>query len=142
MKISAIQIGSLVALIGGFVLIGIGAYMMYTGIEAEGSIDLKSSLVSGSLKSGSAGLFLSFFGGLIVIASLISLRGSESSSTEVTAQKSGADKLLLFVLLLVCIRFAGAVYESLDYSGFATLNVTLSTAIMFLVGVIIASKWK
>lgn len=62
----------LVALLGALALLGLGAYMMWQGIAAEGAIDIKSSLLSGSVKTGSAGLFIAFLAFCIVVFVLLS----------------------------------------------------------------------
>ena len=63
----------LVALIGAFVLFGLGSWMLFKGIVAEGTVDLKSSLLSGSLKASSAGLFICFFAIFIMSFVLVPL---------------------------------------------------------------------
>ena len=49
----------LAALIGAF-LLAVGSLMMWFGISADGAIDIKSTVVSGSIKTASAGLFILF----------------------------------------------------------------------------------
>lgn len=61
----------LVALIGALVMFGIGAFMMWQGISAEGAIDIKSSVLSGSIKTGSAGLFIAFLSFAVIVFVLV-----------------------------------------------------------------------
>ena len=63
----------LVALIGGFVLFGVGAWMLFKGISAEGFVDLKSTLLSGTIKAASAGLYLCFFAMFIIAIVLVTI---------------------------------------------------------------------
>lgn len=63
----------LTALVGGFVLCGVGGVLMWLGVGAEGSVDIKSSVLTGTVKTGSAGLFTLFFGFGIIIFVLASL---------------------------------------------------------------------
>ena len=56
----------MVALIGAFIFFGVGTVMMINGITAEGAIDVKSSIISGSLRTGSAGLFIVFLSFIVV----------------------------------------------------------------------------
>jgi hypothetical protein len=48
----------LILLIAAIAFFAIGLWMIYSGIQAEGTIDVKSALVSGTVKSGSAGIFI------------------------------------------------------------------------------------
>src|SRR5436190_22153145 len=57
----------LIALLGAFGLFGVGSWMLFSGISAEGFVDLKSTLLSGTLKASSAGLYICFFGLFIII---------------------------------------------------------------------------
>jgi hypothetical protein len=61
------------ALIGGFVLFLLGALMLYQGISAEGLLDLKSALLSGSVKTASAGLYICFFAVFIIAVVLATI---------------------------------------------------------------------
>lgn len=67
----------LVALIGAFGLFGLGAWMLFLGIAAEGTIDLKSSILSGTIKASSAGLYICFFALFIIVFVLASLLKSQ-----------------------------------------------------------------
>jgi hypothetical protein len=55
-----------VALLGAFILFAAGTWMMVVGVSAEGAIDIRSSIVSGSLKTGSAGLFIAFLSFIVI----------------------------------------------------------------------------
>ena len=66
----------LVALIGAFLLFGLGAWMLFQGIVAEGIVDLKSSVLSGTIKASSAGLYICFFALFIIIFVLVTLLGA------------------------------------------------------------------
>jgi hypothetical protein len=61
------------ALVGGFVLFLLGALMLYQGISAEGLVDLKSTLLSGSIKTASAGLYICFFAVFIIAVVLATI---------------------------------------------------------------------
>ena len=60
--------------IGGVLLFIPGIWMLCKGILAEGVLDLKSTLISGTLRTGSAGLFICFFALFVIVAALIALR--------------------------------------------------------------------
>ena len=51
----------LIGLVGGMCLFGLGVWMLYQGITAEGALDLNSSLISGKLKTVAPSLCLLLF---------------------------------------------------------------------------------
>jgi hypothetical protein len=63
----------LVGLLGGFALFALGGWLLYLGVSADGSVDIRSALLSGTLKTTSAGLFICFFGMIVIVFSLASL---------------------------------------------------------------------
>ena len=74
----------LIALIGAFCLFGVGSVMLFRGISAEGIVDLRSTLLSGTLKASSAGLYICFFPLFIIIFVLVAL---------ITPAREGAPKV-------------------------------------------------
>jgi len=95
----------LVALIGGFSLFGLGAWMLFQGIAAEGTVDLKSTVLSGTLKTTSAGLYICFFALFIIIFVLVlQLSPSKSSDAKATPTRSRSSRLMpVFWGLLVAL---------------------------------------
>ena len=87
MKWEPADVIRLVALIGAFFLSALGAYMMWRGIAAEGAVDIKSSVLSGSVKTGSAGLFIVFFAFGIILFVLASL-SSKAAQANMSPAKS------------------------------------------------------
>lgn len=73
MKWEPADVIRLAALIGAFLLAVVGSLMMWFGISADGAIDIKSTVVSGSIKTASAGLFILFFAFCIIVYVLGSL---------------------------------------------------------------------
>jgi hypothetical protein len=71
MKLTFDQIMRLLLLLSGVVFFGVGVWMIQAGIKAEGSIDIRSEVLSGSLKTGSAGLFVTFFAFFMILASVL-----------------------------------------------------------------------
>ena len=61
----------LILLVSGIIFFGVGVWMIKSGISAEGSIDIRSEVLSGSLKTGSAGLFITFFSFFMIMASVL-----------------------------------------------------------------------
>ena len=122
----------LIALLGGFALCGLGAFMMWLGIGAEGSVDIKSSVLSGSIKTGSAGLFLIFFGAAIVMFVLASLGASASakSASPITRKaKSHTIGIAFFVVLIALI--VSAAFGAAGYgAGFGILAMFLGAMLI------------
>ena len=89
----------LISLVGAFGLFGVGSWMLFQGISAEGFVDLKSTLLSGTLKTSSAGLNICFFALFIIIFVLVTL---------VSRPKGGAGRArrLLPVLWTLLIALA------------------------------------
>ena len=89
----------LISLVGAFGLFGVGSWMLFQGISAEGFVDLKSTLLSGTLKTSSAGLYICFFALFIIIFVLVTL---------VSRPKGGAGRArrLLPVLWTLLIALA------------------------------------
>jgi hypothetical protein len=82
MKISVSDLLRVIAMLSGIVLLFVGIDMIRDGLSAEGTIDIKSSLFSGSLKTGSSGLFVCFFGFMIVGLALLSTVARTEKSGE------------------------------------------------------------
>jgi hypothetical protein len=78
--------------------------MIRSGINAEGIIDIKSSILSGSLKSGNAGLFVCFFGFMLSCFSLLAGILPQSLSKETIK----ADRHRVKFALIVFFSLLGA----------------------------------
>jgi Mn2+/Fe2+ NRAMP family transporter len=133
----------LVALVGGFCLFALGAWILHLGIAAEGIVDIKSTIVSGTLKTASAGLFICFFAFLVIIFSLVSLY--TPSKTGTTAKPGGAksksDKLRpFFWALLAGVIFCAigaAMTEAGARTAFISVGTTLGMGLIFLIAAIV-----
>lgn len=91
----------IIALMGAFIMFAIGAVMMWQGISAEGTIDIKSSILSGSIQTGSAGLFISFLS-FFIIAMVLLLTGVNKKETENEVQQRHKRAMPIFWALLIC----------------------------------------
>lgn len=110
----------LIGLIGGMCLFGLGAWMLFQGISAEGALDLSTSLVSGKLKTSSAGLFVCFFSFVIIVFSLVSsLRVREEGSPDRLVQ-----------------AFWGVLVAELGCVGASLIHVTNSTGLFWAIGIL------
>ena len=110
--------------------------MVVQGIEAEGTIDIKSSILSGSLESGSAGLFvllLAFF--LVVLAmapnlsKLIDKDDSHSPAKSKTLFRRVLKICLLEVALIILFVTLAGTVPGADILGFVAFM--LSFLLMF-----------
>jgi hypothetical protein len=108
----------LIALVGSFLLFAVGAYMLYVGIAAEGILDIKSTVISGTLKTASAGLFICFFAFLLIVFVLISILRVPVSAPTDAMRSSRAARLMpifwgslaaVFLSMLAAIIFWGSI---------------------------------
>jgi len=88
------EVRKTIGLICGLGFITWGAIMMVEKITANGTFEIKSSLLEGKLESGSAGLFLIFVGLFIVIFSMLNSNRDESKKDFIKNNK---------VILAICI---------------------------------------
>ncbi len=122
MKIEFNDILRLVTLVAAIVFFSIGIWMIVNGISAEGAIDIKSAVVSGSLKTGSAGLFivlLSFILAVFTLTPSMSLR--RISKISIDSEKPRFKKALhIFYVLCAGIGLSavGAILFEGDLRGF------------------------
>lgn len=94
--------------------------MLYRGVSASGSLDLSSSLISGKLETGSAGLFVCFFAFIIILFSLVSsLRVPAESSPDRLAQ-----------------AFWGVLFALIACVGATLVKGTSGTALYFAIGLL------
>jgi len=121
----------LVALVGALLLLLLGAFMMWQGISTEGSIDIKSSLLSGSIETGSAGLFVAFLGFCIAVFALLapSRRGRSTSVSAKSRPKSVAIGRALAVLVLLVVLL-GALAAAGYGSGYGIIAAFLGFLII------------
>lgn len=133
MKWEPTDIIRLVALLGGFFLCALGAYLMWLGVGAEGTVDIKSSVLSGTVKTGSAGLFIIFFGFSIVLFVLATLTAKASlASTSLTKRHSKAKAIgQAFSALFIATVGSGALGAFGYGPGFAFLALGLGMMMLF-----------
>ncbi|HXC08847.1 MAG TPA: hypothetical protein VNV61_07950 [Steroidobacteraceae bacterium] len=118
----------LVVVIGSFLLFFVGVWLLVKGIAAEGTVNLKSALLSGTIKATSAGLYICFFAVFVLFAALAALPRSK-------AQPVGRPERMmrLFWGLLVAMVFCTvgfAVTGSAAFSGaIGILLVTLGSVV-------------
>lgn len=135
----------LVALIAGVGFFIVGIVMVFLGISAEGSIDIQGAIVSGKIKTGSAGLFVLFFSFLIIVVSIAIPWPQAKEPKEPLAGRSSRFRraLSLFLLLLglsVGAVLAGFLAGEESLLGFLMASVFFGfmafTAMIFLIDTI------
>lgn len=110
----------LVALIGAFFLAVVGSLMMWLGISADGAIDVKSAVISGSIKTASAGLFILFFAAGIIVYVLASLGNSQQTQSPTVHSPPRVLGVAFFSALCICVT--SGTLAALGYgSGFGFL---------------------
>src|SRR5437016_6221407 len=93
----------LISLVGAFGLFAVGTGMLLRGISAEGIVDLRSTLFSGTLKASSAGLYICFFALFIIIFVLITLVTPPKKGTSKAKGRSRRLALLFWALLVAVV---------------------------------------
>jgi hypothetical protein len=90
-----------ITLVGGFLMFATGAALMIAGPNAQGIIDLQTSIVSGKIQTGSAGLFVCVMAlGLIFFTLFLALR--ETGERLPQSERDHRRRLML-TLLTVCV---------------------------------------
>ena len=120
------------ALIGGFLLLILSALMMWHGINAEGAIDIKTSILSGSIKTGSAGLFLAFFAFAIIVYAIATagLRGGAESAVTRDASHKKSKRMLPVLGALFLGTVGSAVAAAYVNVGFVFLSGFLGVGML------------
>lgn len=116
----------LAALLGALVLCVIGALMMWQGVSGEGVIDIKSSILSGSLKSGSAGLFIVFLAFMVIAFVLLTPSSSKDPMAHLSPSTNRAAAIARGFFLLLCSFLASGALAAFGYgTGFGLLALAL-----------------
>ena len=115
------EIRKLITLISGLVFFCLGIYLMCNQIKADGSIDIKTTLLTGHIKSGSAGLFICFFAVVMLLISLL------NNDFEVLKQlRNNKILILVLILLFIIVLISIGIYvPSIQY----LVNVIVATMI-------------
>lgn len=82
------EVRKLLAQVAGLIFGVAGVWLIVSGVQATGKLDISSSVLSGKLESGSAGLFLVFLGFLLILFPAL------SSGGPLAPQRSRAQKEL------------------------------------------------
>ena len=123
-----------IALIAGVSFFGAGIYVMAQGISTAGPLDIPSSLGSGNLKSGGAGLFIAFLSTVIIIFAIASGDSSQRNPRLRTFYIAPVTRRLAWVLAtLLLIAVAAAL--AIPASGTENLLHSLLKGVLIAMGV-------
>jgi|GEM_PF-2692712 len=127
----------LIGLAGGFGLFVLGTKMVYQGISTEGHVDLKSVVLSGTLRTTSAGIYICFFALFIIVFVLATLLTPPKPSQAHSIGRAHRLKSVFWGLLAgIGACGLGAAYLP---EGFRTVSsIALGVLAMCLVSVVTA----
>lgn len=102
MKWTVNDVLRVLAMLAAIVFFGIGLWMVVKGIQADGSIDIQSAVVSGKLHTGSAGLFVLLLSFLIISFIILPGFSQTAARTDLTLSRSSHFKELFAIFLTLC----------------------------------------
>jgi hypothetical protein len=157
------EVRKLIAQLSGIGFCAAGVWLLIKGVSANGTIDITSSALSGKIESGSAGLFLTFLGFLLVLLPAIfgkhihfpqvqNLQPSENDFSSTRTEIEQPKRYLLSTLTLIAttfiLLFLGSYVENTLSRGIGALLVFagacfgLVSSIMLIAGLISWSEPK
>lgn len=95
-KWSPLEIRKTISLGAGILTILMGIFL-FIGTSANGNIDIKTSFLTGTIHSESAGIFVCLFGFMLIIYSIVPSRASRPNKNNADLLK---ERKLLVILLL------------------------------------------
>lgn len=123
----------LILLVAAIVFFAIGLSMIYSGIKAEGTIDIKSAVVSGTVKSGSAGIFITVLSFMLMVLSLPAIsRDDKDSTTRITFWQNERNRKIAFGFALVLIVIVAFILTK-EYFLLGLLAVIISTLMGYII---------
>jgi hypothetical protein len=109
--------------------------MLFQGISAEGVVDLKSSVLSGTIRASSAGLYMCFFALFIIVFVLATLLTPSNNPT--TSAKSRAHRLMpVFWGLLVSLGLCAVGGALTEASARTSFSLAIGVLLMALITVV------
>ena len=111
--------------------------MLFRGISAEGIVDLKSTLLSGTLKASSAGLYICFFALFIIIFVLVTLV-TPARDTPAKASRRSRRLAWIFWGLLLALAVCGLAVAFAPAGVRGALGVPLGILSFSLSSVVVA----
>lgn len=109
MKLTFNELMRLLLLASRIIFFGIGVWMIKDGVAAEGSIDIRATFLTGSLKTGSAGLFIAFFAFFMILTAVVFSHRSAVPQSE-TRKPFKSRMLVLVTVMLILWGVTVAIY--------------------------------
>lgn len=125
-----------ITLVGGFLIFFAGIGLMLAGTNAEGVIDLKSSVISGTIRTGSAGLFVCAFGVSLIIATLLVGLQHKPESPRVLHVPSSRPATIRTVLVGLAVAFLICIIGAALTSHGAFIGASLLLGVLMLIALI------
>jgi hypothetical protein len=123
----------LILLVAAIAFFAVGLWMIYSGIKAEGTIDIKSVVVSGTVKSGSAGIFVTVLSFMLMVLSLPGLsRGDKEGTTGITFWQNEKNRKIAFGFALVLIVIVAFIITK-QYFLLGVLAVIIPTLMGYII---------
>jgi hypothetical protein len=123
----------LILLVAAIVFFAIGLWMIYSGIKAEGTIDIKSAIVSGTVKSGSAGILVTVLSFMLMVLSLPAInRGDKKGTTRITFWQNEKNRKIAFGFVLVLIVIVAFILTK-EYFLLGLLAVIITTLMGYII---------
>lgn len=94
-----------VVVVLGFMMFAVGIVMMWQEISVEGAIDIRSSFMSGSIQTGSAGILVCFLAFCLISFCILSPNSNEKAKKAVNASNTKSSTRLgwgLLICLVLC----------------------------------------
>jgi hypothetical protein len=123
------EVRKTIVLISGIAFVFFGIYLMVHQVNTTGTIDINSTFLTGKIQSGSAGLFVAFFGLILSLSSMVTVDKSNFP-------KLKNNKIILALLLLVLI--SGLVYFMINYPKFTGIGLLIAGLLIILAFIVIA----
>ena len=96
-----VEVRKLIAQITGIASIIVGVLLMLNEIKAEGAVDISSEVLSGSIQSADAGMFLLFVGFFLVLVPAISKSANHIINTDQKQSPRGSVKIGPIIKLII-----------------------------------------
>ena len=127
------DVRKLISQTSGIALAIYGITLIVNDVRASGKINFTTSLISGQVESGSAGILLLFFSIILIIVPTISFRKlrSESEALTVSEKKSRLNfkaRFIIGILLGIILSFA------LNYFGKLSIENGLNIGNLLIIG--------
>lgn len=123
----------IIVLVCGIIFFVVGIIMMIVGISAEGSIDIRSVLVSGKLHTGSAGLFIIFFAFLLILFAMLQKPPSPPTMQAEMQTSHPILRILINLFALFLILFIIFIIGAIGIGGDVFLGLLLFFGAMILI---------